>query len=282
MVNNNKSIHLPSINSNTVSISENLISIVTICFNNLEEVIDTCKSVDMQQEKPYEHLIIDGSSNDEIKKWLEGNHQPVYRKWQCERDEGIADAFNKGVLKATGNIINFMNSGDSFYDDQTLLIVKQAFDQDNTLKWLHGAYILHRGGIWITGGTPYVRNMLYKGMRQISHQSMYVKKEMFEKHGLFRLQKKVAMDYDFLVRIRDEKSAYLAHPLCKFAPDGTSYDNMWEGLKEVSASYQEYVGFSIKQHLWRYRAYLLFWFTQKTKLGKLIFQLKNSNKKIST
>jgi len=240
----------------------------------------TCASVQNQVHAPYEHLIIDGSSNSEIKDWLETHPQPSYRKWICERDQGIADAFNKGIKNTTGHIINFLNSGDSFYDHQTLQLVQAAFDHDEPLQWLHGDFVFHRGGIWLTAGTPFDPKQLYKGMRQVSHQSMYVKKALFDQYGLFDLQKRVGMDYDFLVRIRDEKSTYLYHPLCRFAPDGVSYDNVWAGLKEVSASYQKYVGFSIKQKLWMLRTYTLFWFTQKTVLGKWIFQLKNRNKKV--
>lgn len=258
----------------------NQITVITICFNNLEEVQLTCKSVEMQDQSPFEHLIIDGSNNSEIKNWLEGNEQPTYRKWICERDKGIADAFNKGVQNATGTIINFLNSGDEFYDHLTLTLVQEAFDQDEKLQWLHGQFVFHRGGIWLHAGTPFSENQVYKGMRQVSHQSMYVKKQLFEQYGFFDLEKKVGMDYDFVVRIRKEKNTYLTHPLCKFAPDGVSYDNVWAGLKEVSASYQKYVGFSLKQRFWMIRSYLLFWFTQKTKLGQWLFQLKNKGKKV--
>ena len=264
-----------------MEIQPNTICIITICFNNLEEVKQTCNSVEMQEQRPFEHLIIDGSSNDEIKNWLTTNKQPVYRRWICERDKGIADAFNKGVLNAIGTIINFLNSGDEFYDATTLQLVQNAFDKDDHLQWLHGKFVFHRGGIWLHAGTPFSEKQVYKGMRQVSHQSMYVKKALFDKHGLFDLNKKVGMDYDFVVRIRKEKNTYLYHPLCKFAPDGVSYDNVWAGLKEVSASYQKYVGFSLKQKMWMMRTYLLFWFTQKTSLGKWMFQLKNSRKKIS-
>lgn len=268
--------------NNKTALKENVnsITIITICFNNLEEVKMTCKSVESQAEPPYEHIIIDGSTNEEIKEWLNNNLQPAYRKWVCERDKGISDAFNKGVKQTTGTIINFMNSGDKFYDAHVLAKVAQEFDQDADLKWLHGAFVFYRGGIWLKAGTPFSKKQIYKGMRQVMHQSMYVKKELFDQYGLFDLERKVAMDYDFLIRIRDEKVKYLTSPLCQFAPDGTSYENIWEGLKEVSNSYQKYIGFSLKQKLWKVRAYLLFWLTQKTSLGKWLFQLKNNSKKI--
>ena len=55
------------------------ISVVTICFNNLDELIRTCHAVDSQTKMPFEHWIIDGSSTPAIEEWLENNSQPQYR-----------------------------------------------------------------------------------------------------------------------------------------------------------------------------------------------------------
>ena len=85
----------------------NRISVITICFNNLEDVISTCQSVDIQVEKPFEHLIIDGSTSPAIKNYLETNTQPAYRRWISEKDDGISDAFNKGVLNASGRYCRY-------------------------------------------------------------------------------------------------------------------------------------------------------------------------------
>ena len=76
------------------------ISVATICFNNPEELKRTIAAVDQQQHRPYEHVIIDGSTSDAIRNYLENTDQPSYRWWVCERDNGIADAFNKGVHKS--------------------------------------------------------------------------------------------------------------------------------------------------------------------------------------
>ena len=61
--------------------------------------------MDQQDTLPFEHLIIDGSSKPDVREWLEGNTQPDYRRWICERDKGIADAFNKGIAQAKGDTI---------------------------------------------------------------------------------------------------------------------------------------------------------------------------------
>ena len=103
------------------------LSIITICFNNLEEVRATCASVDKQIIPPFEHLIINGSTNDEIRKYFEQTNQVLYRKVINESDEGIADAFNKGIVRSSGDVILLLNSGDLLYDDKVVEIVLSKF-----------------------------------------------------------------------------------------------------------------------------------------------------------
>ena len=108
------------------------LSIVTICFNNLQDLITTCKSVDDQHLKPFEHIIINGSTNSEIKNWYESSNHPSYRIIINELDGGISDAFNKGISKATGDVIHLLNSGDIYFDEKHFLycwILVQCLNQ---------------------------------------------------------------------------------------------------------------------------------------------------------
>ncbi len=254
------------------------ISIITICFNNLEDLEATCASVDMQSMKPFEHVIIDGSTKPDIQNYLENNPQPAYRKWLCERDNGISDAFNKGVLKATGDITTLLNSGDKLYDETVLEKINSVFEQDPSLMWTHGKLHLLRGGIWVTIGKPFDRSKLYRGMRGTLHPTMYVRKELYDKHGLFDTALKLAMDYDFLCRIADEKFAFLDYPLATFDPTGVSSNRYVDAMKESYAQYRKYFGPSLKQTLWGWRLTILhnllesgfgkFLYRVKVKLGK--------------
>ena len=147
---------------------QNTISVITICFNNLQDVVNTCQSVDIQKQKPFEHLIIDGSTTHEIKNYLENNPQPEYRHWICESDNGIYDAINKGIKHAAGNIVVILNSGDSFYDDNAITNALQAFDKDDALQWLHSKYKLQRGNQWVIIGKSFEKSKLYRGMRRVN------------------------------------------------------------------------------------------------------------------
>ena len=251
----------------------NRISIITICFNNLEDVIKTCASVDMQDVKPFEHIIIDGSSKDDIKKYLESTPHPAYRRWICERDKGIADAFNKGIKNATGEITTLLNSGDTLYDATVLGRVYQAFEKDPQLMWSNGKLNMFRAGMWVLIGKPFEKDKLYRGMHGVFHPTMYVKKEVYGRRGYFDINVKIGMDYDFLCRIADEKNTFIDHPIANFDPTGVSSVRYLEGVKECADSYKKYYGGSLRLTYWQARLTFLHHLLNSP-LGKLLYRLK--------
>lgn len=253
------------------------LSVVTICFNNLEELKSTCASVDVQSQLPDEHLIIDGSTSVDILQWLQTEQQPGYRRWIHERDKGIADAFNKGVLQAMGDVIHLLNSGDRYFTSDAIETTMVYFDSDPDLMWTHGLYVQNRGGIDVISGLPFEKEKLWKGMRTVAHPTMFIKKKAYETFGLYNLYYKIAMDYDLLVRIRDLKFRFIDKPLVYFAPGGASNAQFQKGHAEVKRSYETHVGKNVKLDLWQLRQKLLNAFMQ-TRLGKVWFKLKNRKK----
>lgn len=251
------------------------LSIVTISFNNLAELTETCKSVDMQSVLPDEHWIIDGSSNNEILYWLTNNLQPPYRKWIHERDKGISDAMNKGINLSKTTVIHLLHAGDKYYDANAIEQVIKHFDTDNTLIWTHGLYFQHRGNIDVVSGAPFEKDKLWKGMRTVSHPTMFIKKEVYERCGMFKPDYKIAMDYDLLIRIRNEKFKFIPEPLIYFSPGGVSTTQFNKGLTEVKEIYTSYFGRSYKLEFWQLRQKALSYF-MSTKIGKVWFALKNT------
>jgi len=253
------------------------ISVITICFNNLQETIATCNSVDIQQKKPYEHLIIDGSTKPDIKNHLEQNSQPAYRKWICEPDSGIADAFNKGLLHARGDIVVMLNAGDTFYDEFTIATVTGIFKEDTSLQWIHGKYQLIRGNRKVVIGKPFEKSKLYRGMRSICHQTMFVKKVLHAKYGLYDITEKIGMDYDLLCRIAGEPFAFTKMVLVNFAPAGASSVHYLQSLKDAKRIYEKYYGKSFMLWLWQVRLKLLY-FLLRSPIGNFLYKLKTSMK----
>jgi glycosyltransferase involved in cell wall biosynthesis len=250
------------------------LSIITICFNNLEEVNDTCRSVDEQIITPFEHLIINGSTKDDIEKYFEKSERDPYRKIFNERDKGIADAFNKGIEKANGDVILLLNSGDLLYDENVVETVLAKFDEDKTLMWLHGKYRYQRSGVWVTLGKPFDPKKIYRGMRSLSHQAMYVKKELHDKYGLYDNSFKIAMDFDFVARIRFEKFIFLNEILAINVPGGISTERYNLSLREGSRVVQKYLGFSWKNKLWTLRLKTLKAIQNIPVLRKLLYKIK--------
>jgi len=116
------------------------ISIITINYNSKNDLIKTFLSVKNQKFNDYEHLIIDGGSNDGSIEWLSKNmHDKI--KFFSEVDDGIYYAMNKGVKIATGDWLFFLNSGDIFYDDFVLERISKDFD--NSFQFISGG-VLYR------------------------------------------------------------------------------------------------------------------------------------------
>lgn len=107
-----------------------IISIITVHKNNLEGLIKTCKSISTQDWPYFEHILIDGNSEEEgVHSWLESSNNKA-TKTIIEQDNGIYDAMNKGLKHATGLWILFLNSGDIFKERNSLNQLKDNFKQN--------------------------------------------------------------------------------------------------------------------------------------------------------
>jgi glycosyltransferase involved in cell wall biosynthesis len=249
------------------------LSVITICFNNLSDLQLTCDSVDAQSVKPNEHYIIDGSTNQEISEWLQNSPQPPYRKWICERDKGISDAFNKGIQLTTGSLIHILNSADIYFSNSVIEKVLTFFEIDSSIQWASGNIYMKRGGIWVNIGVPFDPGQLYKGMRSVSHPTWFLKKELYQKVGNFSLDFKIAMDYDLLCRLKNEPYGYIDQTIVRFDDSGVSTNQYLKSLKENVKVYESYYGFSIAARVWQFRLSLLFYLLQ-SKFGKFLYGIK--------
>lgn len=251
------------------------LSVITICFNNLEELISTCLSVDCQSMHPYEHIIIDGSSDSNIAEWLNNIPQPGYRKWICENDNGISDAFNKGIKYSTGTIIHLLNSADTYYSNDIIESVMNIFEINPDIQWISGKIFMNRGGIWVNIGAPFNRSLLFKGMRSVSHPTWFLRKNIYDRVGLFSTEINIAMDYDLLCRIRNEKYFYFEKTIVRFDDKGLSTIRYLQSLDENNKIYESYFGFSFKSRIWKLRLKFIYYLMQ-TKFGKWLYAIKMS------
>lgn len=215
--------------------------IVTICFNNLEEVIRTCESVDGQSRLPNEHWVINGSTTPAIEGWLnKGDRQP-YRHVVNEPDLGIADAFNKGIRNAGDGYIQLLNSGDLLFDSNTLQRIEDFIRASDPMDWISGKIQLSNGQIV---GTAFEVSKLNHGMRWVAHPSWWVTKEVYLAVGEYDLRYKIAMDYDMLCRLRCYRYSFYDFPAVIFDLGGISSSLISNGQSEVRLIYQRRFGHS--------------------------------------
>lgn len=165
------------------------LSIITINFNNLEGLKKTAESVINQTWKDFEWIIIDGGSTDGSKEYIINlndnlNHSgwnPI-TYWCSEPDKGIYNAMNKGIAKASGEYLNFMNSGDCFYDSGTLDKVR-AYLEKGYIDIYYGELIFSNGTEEHTFNYPELPTTHYLVYRSLGHPTTFMKSSLLKEIG---------------------------------------------------------------------------------------------------
>ena len=176
-----------------------LISIVTATLNNGRSLEQTLKSVKEQNQEHLEHIVVDGESRDntlEVLKTFEGSYN---LKWISEPDKGIADALNKGIVRARGSYILVIQADDVLINPQAMtmasrLIQSEVFD----IHVFPVAWTFSPEGQVIK--RP-IRLLWWHRFRNIfPHQGALVHRRVFDHIGSFDLRFLISMDYDFFYR----------------------------------------------------------------------------------
>jgi glycosyltransferase len=181
------------------------VSIITATYNSAKTIESAIESV-VDQDYPYiEHIIVDGASSDNtvtiVKSYCTENKNIVF---SSEPDKGIYDALNKGVSLATGDVIGFLHSDDFFHDEQTLSKVMKIIKETKAegvfgdLQYVNAEETSKVVRYWKS--KPFQSSLLQRGWMP-AHPTLFLKKEVYAKHGNFDLNFKIAADYDFMLRI---------------------------------------------------------------------------------
>lgn len=182
------------------------ISLITVCFNSEKTIANTIESVLNQDYKKLEYIIIDGLSNDNTVKIIESYKEKFQEKgyiykWVSEKDNGIYDAMNKGIRIANGDIIGILNSDDQFAYNYVLTDVSIIL-KDEGYDCCYGNLLYLKNGkpyrYW-KAGKP--RTFKYGWMPP--HPTLFVKKEIYNKYGIFRLDCGVNADYELMLRFME-------------------------------------------------------------------------------
>ncbi|MBQ8660128.1 MAG: glycosyltransferase [Alphaproteobacteria bacterium] len=201
------------------------ISIITVVYNILEHRRKDCfikmlNSIKSQNYGNIEHIVIDGNSNDGTKEFLKS----LGVKFFSKKDNGIYDAMNNGIKKATGKYITFLNS-DDYYFDENVISKSISFLQRTNADFSFGKtkYIDENENIihGILQENPDIKNLFLT--MPCSHQSMVIKTDVIKKY-MFDTNFKIVGDYDLTLKLflNKHKFVYISEYLVFFRIGGAS------------------------------------------------------------
>jgi glycosyltransferase len=203
------------------------VSIITAVFNSKPHIETCMRSVLSQTYRNIEYIIIDGGSTDGtieiIKKY--GNK---VTKWISEPDNGIYDAMNKGIRKASGDVIGILNADDIYANDKVIEKVADMFIQNEVDSCYGDLLYVDKNNtdkiIRYWKSQPY-RDVLFKRGWMPPHPTFFVKKEVYEKYGYFNADFKIASDYELMLRFLEKhkiSTFYIPEVLIKMRLGGMS------------------------------------------------------------
>ena len=213
----------------TVETKRPLFSVVTATYNALEGLKTTVESVASQTIASVEHIIVDGSSNDGTREYLESLGDKA--RWVSEPDEGIADAMNKGIAMAKGEWIIVLHAEDTLLDATVL---------ERVSKQLSVEALLHAFDVWLTYSNSHrvlrkARPLGYLTHYKMTvpHQGLFVRRELYDRIGKFDSSFSIAMDYEFLLRAKRSGAIQATHnaPVSIMPATGISTKRDWESVR---------------------------------------------------
>lgn len=199
-------------------------SIVTVVWNNVSTIERTIKSVLDQKFTNFEYIIVDGESNDGTLGVIRKYQNDSRLKLISEKDSGIYDAMNKGIMIAKGNFIHLLNSDDFYSSDKILSIYYEHIKKnkiDNS-SIVYAKMNLFHNNNFLKVMKP-SKSYLNKNMR-MNHPTWFVPKSIYKRIGNYNTKYKIAADFDFALRCLKNncKFSKIDFPTINFALGGLS------------------------------------------------------------
>lgn len=219
------------------------ISIITVTYNVRETVGDCLASVAAQGYSDREHVVIDGASTDGTAEWLQANREQ-FAVLLSEQDQGIYDALNKGLERATGDVVGLLHADDVFADADVLTRVAEAF-ADPAVEAVYGdlVYVAREAPdriirYWQAGRFD-PRRLRWGWMPP--HPTLYLRRSVYQRLGGFDTRYRIAADYDLMLRVLSQLNGrveYLPQVLVRMRVGGVSNRSL---SKIVRKSWEDYL-----------------------------------------
>lgn len=224
-----------------------ILSIITVCYNSVNELPATIHNILTQSSKQFEYIIVDGASKDGtldvIKKTelaiQKGEYLDVEAnqfKWISQPDKGLYDAMNKALELSTGDFVWFINAGDKLFDKRSVQTVQEAYLSNPLCDVLYSQALVIDDKDQIIGErhkrAPIRMNFrsLLKGL-VVSHQAIVVKRSLAP---YYNLKYRISADYDWVCRVlkRSQLNVYIPGNIALFQTGGLSSQKRTQSWRE--------------------------------------------------
>ena len=208
------------------------ISLITTTFNSAATISSTLESTLAQSYTDFEHIIIDNQSQDSTLSIIE-SYRPHYEakgvslRVFSQRDSGIYDGMNKGLERAKGEIVGFLNADDFFASHLVLAFIAWGFDKPDSIDVVYAniLYVSHTlEPLRRLDGKPLRKRDFALGFHP-PHPSFYARKALYTRYGGFNLSYAIAADYEIMLRFLHKyqaKSLYIDECFVKMRVGGAS------------------------------------------------------------
>ena len=207
------------------------VSIITVVYNGITHLEQTIQSVLDQNYDNIEYIIIDGGSTDGTVELIR-KYDDQIAYWVSESDAGIYDAMNKGIVKATGDIVGLINA-DDWYEEEAVSVVVDTFTKTDA-DVVHGSMriIKESGESFVKASLINIDN-LKKGML-LNHPTVFVKISLYEKYGMFDTSYRIVADWELMMRwfLKDVHFVATPETLANFRMGGVSSEHLKKSFKE--------------------------------------------------
>jgi GT2 family glycosyltransferase len=216
-----------------------LISVVTVVRNAAATLERTIRSVLEQNFPSVEYIVIDGGSTDGSLEIIR-RHEDRIACWLSEPDTGIFDAMNKGVALATGEYVAILNA-DDYYEPAALQCVAEAIGTERPdVVYTDFTFVVDDVGL---AGRVTATADLRRGMT-LCHPGMFVRRDVYERHGLYETKSRYSSDYDLALRLHlaGVRFVKVAEPLVCFRSGGAAEQHLVRASCEALASIRRQAG----------------------------------------